>query len=109
MPDAGKVYVFFGKASLAGTIDLAQQRPDLTIIGEESVKPEPVKVPPKPATHSRREVSQRLRELRQRLRALPEDLRRAALLELNEARFCTAPPERCWRDLGAIEKTYFSK
>ncbi len=36
LKDAGKVYVFFGKASLAGTIDLAQQRPDLTIIGEKA-------------------------------------------------------------------------
>ena len=36
LTDAGKVYVFFGKASLAGTVDLAQQRPDLTIIGEKA-------------------------------------------------------------------------
>jgi hypothetical protein len=34
--DAGKVYVFFGKAALAGTIDLAQQTPDLIILGEKA-------------------------------------------------------------------------
>jgi uncharacterized protein (TIGR03437 family) len=34
--DVGKVYVFFGKATLTGSLDLAQQKPDVTLIGERS-------------------------------------------------------------------------
>jgi uncharacterized protein (TIGR03437 family) len=34
--DTGAVYVFFGKASLGGTLDLAQQKPDVTLYGERS-------------------------------------------------------------------------
>jgi uncharacterized protein (TIGR03437 family) len=34
--DTGAVYVFFGKASLGGTLDLAQQKPDVTLFGERS-------------------------------------------------------------------------
>lgn len=34
--DTGAVYVFFGKASLGGTFDLAQQKPDVTLYGERS-------------------------------------------------------------------------
>jgi uncharacterized protein (TIGR03437 family) len=36
LTDAGKVYIFYGKAALAGTIDLAQQRPDVTLLGEKA-------------------------------------------------------------------------
>ncbi len=34
--DTGAVYVFFGKAGLGGTLDLAQQKPDVTLYGERS-------------------------------------------------------------------------
>lgn len=34
--DVGAVYVFFGKAGLAGSLDLAQQKPDVTLYGERS-------------------------------------------------------------------------
>lgn len=34
--DTGAVFVFFGKAGLGGTLDLAQQKPDVTLYGERS-------------------------------------------------------------------------
>jgi uncharacterized protein (TIGR03437 family) len=34
--DVGKVYLFFGKPSLGGSLDLAQQKPDVTLIGEHA-------------------------------------------------------------------------
>jgi hypothetical protein len=34
--DVGKVYVFFGKTTLGGNVDLAQQKPDVTLIGERA-------------------------------------------------------------------------
>lgn len=34
--DTGAVYLFFGKANLGGTLDLAQQKPDVTLFGERS-------------------------------------------------------------------------
>lgn len=34
--DTGAVYVFFGKPSLGGALDLAQQKPDVTLYGERS-------------------------------------------------------------------------
>lgn len=34
--DTGAVYVFYGKTSLSGTLDLAQQKPDVTLYGERS-------------------------------------------------------------------------
>src|SRR5262249_35308184 len=34
--DVGKVYIFFGKTTLAGNLDLVQQKPDVTLIGERS-------------------------------------------------------------------------
>jgi hypothetical protein len=36
LTDAGKVYIFYGKAALAGTVDLAQHRPDVTLLGEKA-------------------------------------------------------------------------
>jgi uncharacterized protein (TIGR03437 family) len=34
--DTGAVYVFFGKTTLGGSLDLAQQKPDVTLYGERS-------------------------------------------------------------------------
>lgn len=34
--DTGAVYIFFGKTALGGTLDLAQQKPDITLYGERS-------------------------------------------------------------------------
>jgi uncharacterized protein (TIGR03437 family) len=34
--DTGAVYIFFGKTTLGGTLDLAQQKPDVTLFGERS-------------------------------------------------------------------------
>lgn len=74
----------------------------------EVEKPPPAKVAPRPK-HTARDVKQKLRDLLQRSRSLPENLRRAARLDLEEARFCAGTPDRCWRDLAAIENTYFPK
>lgn len=85
------------------------------------VKPEPVEVvkpepqPPKPKApakaerHTQKDVNKKWRELNQRAKTLPEDLRRAAKLQLDEARYCSAAPDKCWSELADIEKTFFKK
>jgi|GEM_PF-541372 serine/threonine-protein kinase len=83
----------------------------------EVAPPAPVEVAPKDPKppvgakprHTPREVRKKWRELRQRARALPDDLRRAAELQLDEARFCTAGGDECWRELSDIEKTFFAR
>jgi hypothetical protein len=56
-----------------------------------------------------RQVKQRWRALSARVRTLPDDLRRAALLQLEEARFCTDTPDECWRELSDLEATFFPR
>lgn len=83
----------------------------------EVAPPAPVEVTPKDPKppvvakprHTPRDVRKKWRELRQRARALPDDLRRAAELQLDEARFCTAAGDECWRELSDIEKTFFAR
>ncbi len=83
----------------------------------EVAPPAPVEVTPKDPKppvvakprHTPRDVRKKWRELRQRARALPDDLRRAAELQLDEARFCSAPGDECWRELSDIEKTFFAR
>lgn len=68
--------------------------------------PAPVRTP-RANKHTARDVKERWRTLKARANELPDDLRRAANLQLEEARFCTGAPEQCWRDLSDIEKTFF--
>ncbi|MFZ5440918.1 MAG: serine/threonine-protein kinase [Myxococcota bacterium] len=76
----------------------------------EPAKPEP-DGPRKPAVrrHTVKQVKLRWRSLSERVRGLPEDLRRAARLQLDEARFCSASPDECWAELSEIEATFFPK
>ncbi len=75
---------------------------------EPAVEPVKPRVP-KGSRHTARDVKQRWRALHEQSNTLPEDLRRAVRLQLDEARFCTAAPEQCWRDLSDLEQTYFHR
>ncbi|MFO0598154.1 MAG: serine/threonine-protein kinase [Myxococcaceae bacterium] len=59
--------------------------------------------------HTREDVERRWKKLRARSRELPSDLRRAAHQMLNDAKDCSAPPEKCWRELTDIEMLFFTK
>ncbi len=73
-------------------------------------KPEPtVKPAPPKATRTHREVKERWRKLHQRAKTLPDDVRRMAILQLENARYCEDAPDTCWRELTEIEQTFWKK
>lgn len=78
---------------------------------EPEPEPEPTPTPVKrpKVLHRPAEVKQRWRQLKQRAKGLPDDLRRAAMLQLDEASYCTGNTEACWRELTEIEQTFFKK
>ena len=75
---------------------------------KQDPKPE-VPKPPRRGAHTAQEVKERWRTLSTRAKSLPDDLRRMALLQLDEARYCKAAPDTCWRELSEIETTFFPK
>jgi serine/threonine-protein kinase len=85
-------------------------QPDPAADPPEKPEPDTKPVPSKrPGAHTANEVKERWRSLNARAKSLPDDLRRMALLQLDDARYCKAAPDVCWRELSDIEKTFFPK
>ncbi|MEW5742820.1 MAG: serine/threonine-protein kinase [Myxococcota bacterium] len=71
--------------------------------------PAVAKVTPLRDRPSRRDVKRRWHELRQKSRALADDVRRAALIQLDEAKDCSRSVAHCMNELDVIETTFFAQ